>query len=270
MATVIKLGAQLARPAKPRTFELKDHVAQATALVEAGRHRADRIVQDVRRQSEAIRQKAAREGYRSGHHKGFGEGKKAGHAQAFAEATVLFRMDNEQLSQSLQAAIDDLESRKRDLIIHARQDALKLAIQIAERITRRLGTTDPNVVLGNVESALRLVGQKTNLTIRVNPKDVTSIRRFSPDWGETELDGQHVRIVEDESVSRGGCLVTTPDQEIDSRLETQLEEITALLIGPPDAPTDSPPRGIGMTVTPPPPTASSSIGSESTTEANNP
>ena len=68
--------------------------------------------------------------------------------------------------------------------------------------------------------------------LEVNPADV-EIVRAATDRIASELGAlPRLEVAGERRVARGGCVVRTPEGEIDARLETQLERAAALLLEP--------------------------------------
>lgn len=100
-------------------------------------------------------------------------------------------------------------------------DLVELAIQIAKTVVRREVTIDREVALTLVRVSLAKLNQRTAAEVHLNPEDLAYIN--------TRLDKLDFRgtvtLVEDPSISLGGCLVHTETGEIDARIESQFDEI---------------------------------------------
>ena len=57
------------------------------------------------------------------------------------------------------------------------------------------------------------------------------MRRLAEELAQRLGDASHVALVEDDSIAPGGAVVTSGGMEVDARIETQLEQMTALLLG---------------------------------------
>jgi len=103
-----------------------------------------------------------------------------------------------------------------------KDELVKLAVAIAEKIVRRQLTLTPEAVAEVAADALALARGKRDVTVRVHPEDV--------DWVARRLPGVIIRG--DEAVTRGGCVVDTDVGRVDGRLESQLAAIERGLRGP--------------------------------------
>ncbi|HUU83404.1 MAG TPA: FliH/SctL family protein [Phycisphaerae bacterium] len=231
MPTIIKQGQQGKLLRRMVSFDLADHLAEAHEVVAGARQEAGRIVAEARLEARRLRQEARRRGHAEGLEKGLAEGRTEGHRQALAEATERFNREHAELAASMSAVIDAFERQRQDLLIAANRDLLEFAVFVAGKITHRIGCIDRDTAAGAVRQALRLVGGKTDLTVRANSADLEALRRFAAQRVEEFGDRAHVALVQDDSISPGGAKVTCGRTEIDATLETQLEQITTLLLG---------------------------------------
>jgi len=245
MSTILKSNdcGRLLR--EPVAFDLADYLAEARGIVAAAHEQARRILEHARREGAQLREEARRGGEREGRERGLAEGRSSGHNEAFAAASERFTQEQADLVAAFTVALESLESQKRDLLIAARHDALEFAVAVARRITGCVARLDHQAAVHSVEQALRLVGTRTDVTIRVNPQNAEALRKFADELscrlaastadqreeGQTPAGAGHVRLVEDETVSPGGAVVATERTEIDSRIETQLDQIAALVLG---------------------------------------
>jgi flagellar assembly protein FliH len=83
--------------------------------------------------------------------------------------------------------------------------------------------TNPNVIVENVRQALTRLVSREVVTLRVNPVDLDMIRQHR-DEIIAAGDVEHLRIVEDQRIERGGVVVETDAGTIDSKISTQLRE----------------------------------------------
>ncbi|MCB9851322.1 MAG: hypothetical protein H6817_11535 [Phycisphaerales bacterium] len=231
MATIIKAheqDPQLIR--RLETVSVSDHLSEAKLMVASARAEATKILREAKNQAKTIHEEASQQGYEAGFRRGYDAGKQAGHEQAYNEVKAEFVADESQTLAALRATIEAYEERKRDLFIAARQDVVRFAARMAERVTRQVGATHPDAAKDNLDAALNMVGKATNLVVHINPADRATIERFAAEYHQQIASAEHVEIVADESIARGGCRVTTEDAEVDATLETQIGRIVELMV----------------------------------------
>ncbi|MCH7813555.1 MAG: hypothetical protein IID40_05995 [Planctomycetes bacterium] len=235
MSTVIKRGQQGKPLQRLSTFDLADHMSEARAIVASARVEARRILVEARGHSRTLKEEAQRAGHQQGYEKGLPEGRSDGRGQALSDATERFDTQRANLAAAMQAAVDSIEGQKRDLMIAAQRDLLSFAVALARKVTGRIGELDRQAVVSNVERALRLVGTKTDLRIRVHPIDAETMRQFAAGLSERLDRTGHVELTEDDAMAPGGAVVEAGGTQVDARIETQIEQIAALLLGDEEA-----------------------------------
>ena len=234
MSTVIKRGQEGELLHRPVTFDMTDHLAEARLIVTSAQSEARWLLGQAKQECRRLREKTLREARQEGFKTGYAEGAVAGRDEALAEAKEQFDQQHAYLADSMAAVIEALDRDKQDLLIEAGRDLLEFAVALAAKVTHSVARTNPQAAVANVEQALRLVGNKTDLTVRVHPSDAETLRNFAAEAAERVTNSQHLTVQEDESIAPGGAVVNTDwptAGQIDARIETQLEQITTLLLG---------------------------------------
>lgn len=114
--------------------------------------------------------------------------------------------------------------------------AVELALALAEKILHTAIEADPSLVASVATGALRRVVHRDGVVLDVNPADVELVRAAT-DRIASELGAlPRLEVAGERRVPRGGCVVRTPEGEIDARLDTQLARAAALLLEPVDPP----------------------------------
>ena len=232
MSTVIKSGDQ--NPAlvkRLETVSVSDHLAEARLVVDAARRQAREILANTAREADELRESASKQGFEAGFKRGYAAGNEKGHESALAEARSRFDDEQAQLVQTLHGLVDQYEQMKRDLSIAAKHDTLDFAFRVAKRVTKLVGVLNRDAARANLDVALQRVGSVIDITIRVHPTDLESIERFARGFQSRIGESTHISILGDESVSPGGCLLSTPDSDVDATLDTQIEQIAQLIAG---------------------------------------
>ncbi|MCP4592554.1 MAG: hypothetical protein GY842_17615 [bacterium] len=231
MSTVIKAGQDFKLVKRLTTIDLADHLTEADRIIAEARDRARAILLQARRDAAAALVEAKRRGHAEGQAEGHREGFTAGQKQGLEEATDRFSREQATLGETFSAAATGLDGLKRDLLIEARHDSLEFAVSLARRVTKRIGELNRDAATANLEEALSLVSSKTDVTVRVNPIDAETLRRFAAGLADRASEWEHVRVIEDETVAPGGCRILSGTTEVDADLESQLSEIVRLLLG---------------------------------------
>jgi len=240
MATVIRAGEPATRIIKQlSSIDLSDHLISAESMAARARAQAHEILEQAKHQRSQILSRAREDGYEqglaegraAGHAEGFRAGQEMGHTTAREESVQKFAAEQANLVSSLRQVISDLDRLKDETGIKAAQNVLDFAIRVASKLTFAIGKLHPKSAQANLQRALELVGQKTGLLVRMNPADMDAARAFLDEGATAMQNSAAVRFAGDDSLAPGGCRVETESGEIDASLETQIDEIIALLLG---------------------------------------
>jgi len=231
MTTVIKAGQAGPILRRLSTVDLADHLAEANTVIAAARREAQQIVSQEKAKADDLNIAANRRGYEDGFAKGYEEGVQTGDKKAFQEAATRFTEEHQNLIADLSRTVEELDRVKDELSIRAEQDLLNFAVHLASKLTFAIGNLHRESSQENFKKALRMVGSETELTLKIHPKDIESLTQFAPSVVESLAASRAVTIVEDDSIHPGGCILQTAQTSVDATLETQLDEMVALLLG---------------------------------------
>ncbi|MCZ6544292.1 MAG: FliH/SctL family protein [Chloroflexi bacterium] len=116
------------------------------------------------------------------------------------------------------------------MLLAAREDVLKLALAMGEKITHRVIEAEPAAVVDQVAEALALLAKPTAVTISINPADRSILQSVLGDLVESMNLCTHIDLRDDPEVSRGGCVVATDRGHIDATIDRQIQRITDTLL----------------------------------------
>jgi flagellar assembly protein FliH len=156
---------------------------------------------------ERIHQEAHREGYAAGYEEGSARGR-----MEAAELHQLVQSFDQALGQFDQAVAEEIQA---------------LAIEIARQVVRDTLTTKPESVLIVVREALLHMPQQAAL-IHAHPDDVDILRKYLAE----HYDSIQHRVVEDGSISQGGCLIEAAGAMVDAQIQTRWKRIVESLSRP--------------------------------------
>jgi len=159
-------------------------------------------------------------------------GYQAGLAKAQAEAQV--SLDAlagrvRQLDSILQLLGKPLQQLDADL----EKELLQLALAVGKQLARRELRVDPAQVIAIIrESLAQLPAAARDIRVHLHPEDATTVReRLAAPAQERAW-----TIVEDPTLSRGGCVVRTESSQIDVKLESRVNAVIANALGEERAP----------------------------------
>lgn len=199
-----------------RPFELRD-------LEEEARETARGLLRDAAAERERRFEAARADGFAKGLEEGRAEAVRAARADAAREA--------EGAVAALSAATAALESARAELVAAGERSLLKLAIRLAEKIVRAEVAAGPRVAQAALRRALELAARRSDVRVRVHPDDAAALDAILPELRRRFADLGTIVLDPDASVSRGGCLLATPEGAVDASLERQLDAIERGLAG---------------------------------------
>jgi len=125
----------------------------------------------------------------------------------------------QQLAESLGSALDALDFRLADQV-------LNLALDVAKQVVAGELAARPERILDVVRLALRQMAETTReARLLLNPEDAHLVRPILSDL----LDKSRLRIIEDVRIVRGGCLIETPQGDLDATLQTRWRQVISVL-----------------------------------------
>lgn len=141
-----------------------------------------------------------------------------------------FRESVGEAAEMLSRASEAMGDARENYLDVMTPQVVALAHAIAARILEREVKLDSEVVLTSARKALAHLLDRERLTLRVNPADLETLRSHKVALLE-EFEGTgSLVVVEDDSVSSGGCVVESDTMEADARMESQLEAVLEALM----------------------------------------
>ncbi|MDQ3081871.1 MAG: FliH/SctL family protein [Gemmatimonadota bacterium] len=211
-------------------FSMKDIETQARALMNRAKERAEGLLVEAQKEAETLKA-AARveglvEGKREGLAKGLEEGRKNGAQQALSEHRTALA----QLIAALTQSAVDLDAARQQLEAEALTEVIDLAVAIASRVTKRQGLIDPQVLIANVNEAMKLVVSSSDVRIALHPSQKQTLLDALPLLELVWPALKHVQLIDEEALAPGGCRIFSRGGQIDADLDGQLDRIIADLM----------------------------------------
>ncbi len=217
-------------PARLKPFSMSDIEAGARQMLARARRQAEELLEAAQREAEELKRAAHAEGLAEGRldglSRGLAEGQKSGHEQALNEG----RERLSELMNTLGAMVGQLDAARQDMEAAALSEVVALAVAIARRVTKRQGELDPEVLIANLSDAMSLVVHASDVHLVVHPSQRAILEATLPKLQMKWPNLLHVVMDEDESLTAGGCRITTCRGEVDADLDRQLDRIVAELM----------------------------------------
>lgn len=180
-------------------------------VLQAAREEASQIVANAEAQSQAIEQ-AARDRAK---------------IEVRAELEIEAQTQVAELREELAATIAEISGLKEEISAQAETQLVELALEIAKKVVGREVMFDREIAFTLVKVSLSRLQTHAAARIHLHPEDFAFVN------AQRERLNFHgaLEIIEDRSISLGGCLIRTDTGDIDARIESQFEEIAHNLLG---------------------------------------
>lgn len=147
------------------------------------------------------------------------------HAERYEEGRQAGIAEKEQevheAVERLDAVHRALGQERAKVLRDAEQLVVDVALALGRKVTGMQAEADPRVLARVMRTALENLAEHSQITVKVHPDDLDTARRFAARWVERVAEDAVLRVRPSRHVDRGGCLVETPEEQLDARLEAQ-------------------------------------------------
>jgi flagellar assembly protein FliH len=166
-------------------------------------------------------------------------GYQAGLAKAQAESQVTLDALAARVAQ-LDSILQLLGQPLQQLDDEVEKELLHLTLAVGKQLARRELRVDPTQVIGIIrESLSQLPASARDVRVHLHPEDAATVRER---LAEPSKDRAWT-IIEEPTLSRGGCMIRTETSQIDVRLDSRINAVIANALGEeraPERPTPDP------------------------------
>ena len=181
----------------------------------------------IGRSREERRSSAAEESVRLALQDAEARGYEAGIARARSETSARLR-DLEERVMRLDAALQLLARPLEQLDADIEAELARLALGVGKQLARRELRIEPAQVIGILRESLALLpAAAREVRVHLHPEDAATVREHLT----APASGRAWTMVEDPTLSRGGCIVHSDCSRIDARLESRIAAVAASALG---------------------------------------
>ncbi|MBZ4682669.1 MAG: flagellar assembly protein FliH [Fusobacteriaceae bacterium] len=192
--------------------ELKELEMQMESLKNEAENEAYRIIEEARAEAEKesndIKAKAWDEGYK--------EGYEAGKNQVLLNSSNVF--------SNVQRVLEEAMNEKEIMLNNSKEEIINLIIKIAEKVIK-VEVKNKEILKQNLLEALKNISVSPKITIYVNWEQVQYAKELKEEMKSKFYNIEEFNILEDKSLTPGGCVIETQMGRVDASIETQLETI---------------------------------------------
>jgi len=220
----------------PDPSPIKGEVFQS--LLEINIEDISKLKKGIKSPEEKAKKEGFEIGYKEGLNKGYLEGHKRGYKEGFEKGKKeaeerykklenILKKDFQEKIQSINTFLKKLEKESKELILNMDKEVLNLALNIAQKLILKEIESDPEISLRLIKEALNYIAEGTELNIKVNPEEYkfleeNLLKYISP--------SQKIKLIPDESISKGGIFIETSLGVIDATFEKRWKKLLETLL----------------------------------------
>lgn len=213
-------------------FNYDDLQERCDAYLESVRQQAREILQTALAEVESKRAEVIAHAQQAGYEKGQQTAQQEFQSRVQVAAESLCAQRLSSVLPALQVACDQLIHQQQLVQQQAEQSLITLSVAIAERLVRQTIRQKPQITQQLIRETLQLTGRSEQLELQLHPEDAALLTDAANTavWQQV-IGSRQVRVVPNAEISRGSCIVRSPQGMIDASWETQLQRITSELLG---------------------------------------
>ncbi len=217
MATIIRNQsnheARAGDATRPVSYTFREMALQGDDYIQQIRIEAAKIIHKAKEEADKIRQNAEREGRL----------KATEQMDKLLNEKLHMRMQT--LSPALDEMVSQLDESRGEWRSYWEQNALRISIAIAEKLIQRELKETPQISLKWIREALKCAANSSEVQVLLNPHDYQNLMDQVETLANNLSPLNETKIVADDSIEQGGCVVKTKYGEFDMQLSSQLERL---------------------------------------------
>lgn len=175
------------------------------------------ILQKASEELEDLKKSAFEEGYNSGYEKGYIEGKERA------------KIESENIKLNAIKLLKNAQKESEDFLINFREEIIKLAATIAEKIANIAIDTSEENIMNIIHPILEEIENATNVIITVNPSKYEILKKNLPSLRE-RYKQINFNVLKDADIEINGCIIESGNKIIDAQFRNQIISIVNELI----------------------------------------
>ena len=217
--TIVQEARQAAEDEKQRIVD------ESAALKTAAQSESEAILADAKAKAEEL-ETQTRSALDDERKAALEQGREEGRQEGYADGKV----EVERLIERTQIVLERAQDKRGDILAETEQELINLVLLMTRRVVKVIADNQREVVISNVEQALKKVKDRGNIIIRVNLADLQLTTEHTKEFIKTLEGAKSIQVAEDSSVDPGGCIIETDFGEIDARIASQLAELETKIL----------------------------------------
>lgn len=227
-------------PSSLSPFSMRDVEEHAKRILLRAQQQAEALLSAAQAEAAVLGTQARADGLATGRATGYAEGLEKGLAEGRAQGTAAALEEHRAALSAAVAALStamvEIDAARREMEVGALRDVIELAAAIGRRVTKRQALVEPQVLVANLNEAMKLVVQASDLRIAIHPDQRATLSAAMPTLRLEWPSLAHASIVDDASLSPGGVRVYTRQGRVEADIDGQLDRVINELL-PVPAPT---------------------------------
>jgi flagellar assembly protein FliH len=216
----------IAQAAQQAAEEEKQQAAdEAAAVKTAAQEEAEKILADAKAKAEEL-ETQVRSTLDDEKKEALEQGREAGRQEGYAEGKI----EVDRLIERTQIVLERAQEKRGDILAETEQEVINLVLLMTRKVVKVIADNQREVIIPNIEQALRKVRDRGNIIIHVNLADLKLTTEHTKDFIQALEGVKSIQVAEDSSVDPGGCIIETDFGEVDARIASQLAELEARIL----------------------------------------
>ena len=153
--------------------------------------------------------------------KGFAQGEKDG--LAFGQKRI------EAVIHQFENVLTEIDRQRKELDRAYEREMLQIVLSLSKKILHYELTLQEQTISATLQEAFQYVVDRRKVIVHLNPIDYQYLQTH-PEGSPFPLDDKTgIQVVEDSSITRGGCFLETSFGEVDATIESQFDEIASFI-----------------------------------------
>lgn len=211
-------------------YNFEDIQARCEAYKEQVKNECRNLILKATQEGDEIYKKAQTDGYSEGHQQGMQQAEQeiVQRSQKQAEDMVEQRLGT--VLPAISELLDQIVAARSQCQAEWERELVDLSTGIAGKIIRRNLELNPDIVINGIREIVQLATGHTSLELRLNSGDLEALGDRVRQAVLESARGIEVRLIGDDSITPGGCIVTTDHGQVDAQIETMLTQISDELL----------------------------------------
>ncbi len=197
------------------------------------REQTRRMIEDAQAEAEQIRTRAHEAAKADGFRQGMSDADAEIERRASGRADQKAAEKLNTLLPAMQQASEGIIREHDRWLADWESAAVRLSVAIAEKLVRHELGVHPESATAMIAEALQLAAGSPQINLHLNPRDIKRLGDHAEQLVKSMAACGDAKLVADDSIACGGCVIESQHGQIDARLETMLERITEELIAQP-------------------------------------